>query len=141
MASMTRHESTSPLAELLDWFESGVPGTLRAMVHPVRVEDYREGDRYVVRAELPGIDPEKDVEITVAGGMLTIRGQRREEQRDKHRSEFRYGSFERRITLPPGIREEDVQAQYKDGILEVSFPIGQPQDKPRRIEVQRTTSQ
>ncbi|GGI00247.1 Hsp20/alpha crystallin family protein [Arthrobacter liuii] len=93
----------------------------------IRVEEMVEGNTLVVRAELPGIDPERDVDVTVADGVLSIRAERQEktEQKDKdgYRSEFRYGSFVRRIPLPSGVQEGDVTASYKDGLLEVRAPI------------------
>lgn len=92
----------------------------------LRVEEVTEGETLVVRAELPGIDPDKDVEISLHDGMLHIRAERREstETRDKseYRSEFRYGMFERTLPLPTGVRETEVSATYKDGILEVRLP-------------------
>lgn len=83
----------------------------------------------VVRAELAGIDPDKDVEITVEGPMLRITAERREQEqsegRDYVRKEFRYGSFTRTFPLPEGVTETDVKATYKDGILEVRVPLPQ----------------
>jgi HSP20 family molecular chaperone IbpA len=102
----------------------------------IRIEDRLEEDRYVVRAELPGLDPEKDITITVDNGILTVAAEREEKVTEKGRSEFRYGSFIRRVTLPPGTQEDAVDASYKDGILEVSMPVaGKPE--PRRIPVAR----
>ena len=93
----------------------------------IRVEEMVEGNTLVVKAELPGIDPEKDAEITVTDGSLTIRAQREEKKEHKeknsYRSEFRYGSFFRRVPLPEGVKEGDVTASYKDGVLEVRAPI------------------
>ncbi|MHC6592537.1 Hsp20/alpha crystallin family protein [Arthrobacter sp. C152] len=93
----------------------------------IRVEEMVEGNTLVVRAELPGIDPEKDVDVTVADGVLSIKAERQEkkEQKDKnsYRSEFRYGSFMRRIQLPTGVQQDDVSASYKDGVLEVRAPM------------------
>lgn len=93
----------------------------------IRVEEVVDGNTLVVRAELPGIDPEKDVDVTVADGVLTIKGERQEkkEHRDKdsYRSEFRYGSFVRRLALPRGVQQADVKASYKDGVLEVRAPL------------------
>ncbi len=93
----------------------------------IRVEQLVEGTTLVVRAELPGIDPEKDVEITLGDGFLEIRAERQEkkEQKDKgsYRSEFRYGSFVRRLPLPDNVQKDDVSASYKDGVLEVRAPI------------------
>jgi HSP20 family protein len=82
----------------------------------------RNGD-IVVRIELPGIDPEKDVKVTLEEGMLDVKGERRREKEIKeegyYRKESSYGAFERRIPLPAGIKESDIKADYKDGVLEV----------------------
>ena len=79
-----------------------------------------EDGHYVVRAEIPGIDPAKDVDITVRDGQLTIKAERTEKKETKGRSEFRYGSFTRSVTLPAGANEEDIKATYDKGILTVS---------------------
>ena len=89
----------------------------------VRLEEYVEGDRRVVRADLPGVDPGKDIELTVEGTMLRLRGQRRAEEHDEHHTEIRYGSFERVVSLPPGTTPEDVEATYRDGVLTVTMPL------------------
>jgi HSP20 family protein len=108
----------------------------------LRVEESREGDDLVVRAELPGIDPERDVEVTASDDVLHIRAHREErsEQKGKNtvRSEFRYGSFVRNLPLPSGVREDDIKAGYKDGILEIRMPIGEEQkEAAKRITVYR----
>jgi len=93
----------------------------------VRVDEYRENSTLVVRAEMAGIDPDEDVEITVSGGVLHIGAERREEKKDEgkdyYRRELRYGSFTRDLPLPEGIKEADVKASYKDGILEIRVPL------------------
>ena len=95
----------------------------------LRVEEYLDGDHLVVRTELPDIDPDKDVEITVTDGVLDIRAERhaRTEHSGKEgfRSEFRYGAFTRRMTLPAGTKDSDIAATYRDGILEIHVPVGQ----------------
>jgi HSP20 family protein len=92
----------------------------------IRIEEYRDGETFVVRAELPGIDPEKDVEVTASEGMLHLHAERREEHMEDeggmHRRELRYGSFSRTLPLPPGARADDIEATYKDGMLEVRIP-------------------
>ncbi len=92
----------------------------------IRVEEIHEDETLVVRAELPGVDPEKDIDVSVSDGILHIgatRSEREEEKKDKsYRSEFRYGSFQRDLTLPQGVDGKSVTAQYKDGILEVRVP-------------------
>jgi HSP20 family protein len=106
----------------------------------LRVEEQRDGDDFVVRFEIPGIDPEHDVELTVLEGILHISARREErselDEESGYRSEFRYGSFVRNIALPPGVDVDDIRASYKDGILEVRIPSGSEQKlEPKRIPV------
>jgi HSP20 family protein len=109
----------------------------------IKVEEFTMDGTLVIRAELPGIDPETDVEITVEGGALNITAERREEtektERDFHRRELRYGSFARSIALPERVDESAVKASYKDGILEVQAPLPTepPPEETRRIPVAR----
>ncbi|HVM65725.1 MAG TPA: Hsp20/alpha crystallin family protein [Acidimicrobiales bacterium] len=106
----------------------------------LRVEEFRDGDDLVVRAELPGIDPDKDVEVSLSDGMLSIRAHRQEQSEPKegYRSEFRYGSFSRIVALPPGTDESSVTAHYTDGVLEVRAPIGAvPKEEVTRVPVTR----
>lgn len=97
----------------------------------IRVEERRDEDEVVVRAELPGVDPERDVQITVGGGMLNIDAERHEEHEEHGhggftRRELRYGTFHRSLPLPPGATGDDVTATYRDGILEVHVPAPTP---------------
>jgi HSP20 family protein len=116
---------------------------LRPMIdtHLIRLEDEMEDGRYVLRAELPGIDPAKDVDISVRNGQLTIRAERSEKKETRGRSEFSYGSFVRSVTLPPGANEDDIKATYDKGILTVSVPVpGQsPAAAEKHITVQTTS--
>jgi HSP20 family molecular chaperone IbpA len=136
MSTPMRHRG-NPIAELLSRFDLE-PGM--GLSSSVRVEDYVEGDTYVLRAELPGIDPDKDVEITVDRDVLTISGERREEVKERNRQELHYGSFMRSITLPGDAREKDISASYADGVLEVRVPFDEDQDRTRRIPVRRVES-
>ncbi|MCZ7528699.1 MAG: Hsp20/alpha crystallin family protein [Acidimicrobiia bacterium] len=117
-------------------------GFLETAAPVMKVEEYVEDDTLVVKAEMPGIDPEKDVEIQVSDQMLRIRAERREEEKveekGRYRSEFQYGSFSRSVPLPAGCSEEDVKATYRDGILEVRVPIRKEVAEARRIPIQRT---
>jgi len=92
----------------------------------IHVEEYREAGTLVVRADLPGIDPRKDVEVTISQGMLHIEAERREEEKREGkgflRREVRYGSFSRLLPLPEGVTEADIAATYKDGVLEIRIP-------------------
>ena len=68
-----------------------------------RLEESIRDDRYVIRAELPGLDPGNDIEVTVDGRILTIRAERRQQDKGPYRSEFRYGSLARAVRLPAGV--------------------------------------
>jgi HSP20 family protein len=110
--------------DMVDWplFENRLP--------TIRVEERVDDDgTLVVRAEMPGIDPEKDLEVHVRDNMLEIRAQRRQKETNDEqgaaRSEFHYGSFYRALRLPPGAKESDVEATYKDGIVEVRVPVAE----------------
>ncbi|ORA83507.1 hypothetical protein BST28_01075 [Mycolicibacter kumamotonensis] len=92
----------------------------------IRLEDRMEDGHYVVRAELPGVDPAKDVDVTVHDGQLTIKAERTESKEAKGRSEFSYGSFVRSVTLPAGADEDDITASYDKGILTVSVAVTEP---------------
>ena len=124
MTKVAQRPST-PMADMLEWLESNSPFNLRGLgLAPyVRVEDYVEDGTYVLRAELPGIDPATDVELKIESDMLTISGERHEETKDKNHRELHYGSFRRAVPLPAGTQAEDVTASYTDGVLEVRAPV------------------
>ena len=107
-----------------------------------RVEEQLKDGEYVVRADLPGIDPEHDVEITVDDGQLRINAHRRsetkEEGKGRYRSEVRYGSFTRVLPAPKGLKDKDVKATYKDGVLEVRVPAPEPETPRKATKVKVT---
>jgi HSP20 family protein len=104
------------------------------------VDVFHRDEDLVIRAELPGIDPEKDVEITLREGVLTIRGERRHEARSTQngmeRIESATGSFSRSVALPEGVTEEDIRAHYENGILEVVVPGAVRLSGVRRIPIE-----
>jgi len=102
--------------------------------------DVREkGDDFVVTAPIPGISPD-DVDITVLGDMLRIRGERKEERQEgggEHRwilREQRYGAFERSVRLPSPVKADKAKAEFRDGMLMISLPKTE-EAKERRIPV------
>lgn len=103
----------------------------------IRIEECRKDGVYVVRAELPGIDPAKDVEVTAADGYLRLALVRLDQSDNEQdaRSEFRYGTFHRTIALPPGTKEESISAKYTDGILEITMTIGEPVHATKTIPI------
>ena len=123
-----------------DWLDTLVPSDLSwrtGFPHSMRIEEYSHDGDFVIRAELPGIDPEKDVEITVSDGMLTIEGKREERHGSGQRSEFYYGRFMRTLTLPAGAGEDNIKASYRDGILEVHIPFKEPSAESHKIPIAR----
>ena len=130
-----KHPLSAWHPDLPEWFE-GLPFLrLSSDQQYIRVEEYEDKGAYVVRAELPGINPDKDTEVTVQDGVLTIRAERSEEHTDTRRSEFRYGSFLRTISLPSQAREEDVSATYTNGVLTVTVPLDTERPAARQITV------
>jgi HSP20 family protein len=108
--------------------------------HLIRLEDEIQDGHYLLRAELPGIDPAKDVDITIQDGELVIKAERSEKKEAKGRSEFCYGSFTRSVTLPAGANKEDIKATYDKGILTVDVAVPkQAAAAEKHIEVKSTS--
>lgn len=105
-----------------------------------QMEVFQRGHEMVLRADLPGISPD-DVQIDVEDGVLTISGERRntneERQEGFYRSERSYGAFSRSIALPEGVDEDQVNARYEHGVLEVTVPLPEQQrQRGRRVQIQ-----
>jgi len=102
-----------------------------------RVDIHEEKDRFVVLADVPGVEP-KDIDITAENGVLTVRGERRSEKRETdngyERVERVTGAFLRRFTLPEGANTESIKAKQTNGVLEVTIPKT-PAVQPRRISI------
>jgi HSP20 family molecular chaperone IbpA len=102
----------------------------------MRLEDEMKDGRYEVRAEIPGVDPAKDIDITVRDGQLTIKAERTEKKEFDGRSEFVYGSFVRTVPLPAGADEDNIEATYDKGILTVSVAVSEAKPAERHVHVQ-----
>jgi HSP20 family protein len=123
---------------VFDSFFSGVdqPSLINGTWVPA--VDVAEGnDAYTVKVELPGVNKD-DVKITLESNILTIRGEKKAEsevnEKNFHRTERSYGSFQRSFTLPTSVKNDKIDAVYKDGILTVSLPKAE-EAKPKQIEV------
>ena len=134
-----RHRPRSVFPELSEIFE-GFPSwaSLRPVFgnHVIRVEDEMKDGNYELRAEIPGVDPAKDVDITVRDGLLTIKAERSEKKESNGRSEFSYGSFMRSVTLPAGADEDGIKASYDKGILTVTVPVTEAQTAEKHVAVE-----
>ena len=115
--------------ELLQWDSTSARPAIETGV---------EDGKFVVRTDLPGIDP-KNVEIKVAGDLLTIKGSREEKSErnkaDFYKCEIHYGAFERSVTLPAGIKAEDLKATYQEGVLQLTAPL--PKEAlPKEVKIE-----
>jgi HSP20 family protein len=136
-----QRQSRPLLPELAELF-NGLPtfASLRPLFDAslIRVEEETKDGIYELRAELPGVDPIEDVEITVLDGQLTIKADRSQTSDSDGRSEFSYGSFERTVTLPAGADEDEIHAIYDRGILTISVPLGDDEPAEKHIEIIET---
>ena len=131
MSIVHREHREHPLS---DWSTFVVPERWRRMFDLdleqsgwLKLEEYREEGTLVLRTEVPGVDPAKDLEVTVTDGLLHVHAQREEKLERKsqqdYRSEFRYGELTRTVRLPEGVSGDDVKATYEDGVLEIRIPV------------------
>jgi len=103
-----------------------------------KIEAFQKGDKFIVRAELPGLKKD-DVQVDLTDDELTIRGERRaeheEEREGVYHTEREYGRFERSIPLPEGVISESAEASFKDGVLEVTVQAPPEATRRRRVEI------
>ena len=116
------------------------PGYARMQGHAVHWGSEAPGSeadsRYVIRADLPGLNPDEDIRVTVEGDALTIYAERREEQQGSNWSEHRQCSFSRTVALQGEPDPKDIDARYHNGVLEVRVPGTKPDMAVQQISVQ-----
>ncbi len=147
MSSMMRWDPTNEMISLRDMmdrlFEDAFVRPRGGMAMPLSAADlaldvYETKDDVVVKAALPGVKPE-DVDITITGDQLSIRGETKEETDNKDhdylRRERRYGTFTRSVTLPTGLQADKAQATFDNGVLTLKIPKSE-QVKPKSIKIQ-----
>lgn len=139
-----RHES-HPLARMRrefddlfdhmwdDWWDRDLSFDRQRSWLGSRMDFAEEENEYVIRAELPGFEPE-DFDVSVNGNMLTIKAEHRDEGGKKNGGYRRYGSFYESLTLPDGVMCEEIDARYHSGILEIQLPKSED-FQSKRIEV------
>jgi HSP20 family protein len=130
--------ATTPVDSTSDWPGSPL-STLHQLSQQLRsmpVEQYRDGPSYVARFEIPGVDPARDLTVSVQTGTLTVQAEHRHTIPDDDQSEFQYGRFARSITLPLGADISDVSATCRNGILTVRVGMRPEHGRDaRRIQV------
>lgn len=121
-----------------DWQQAGMPERALPTAYIPQSESYLEGNTFHIKADLPGIDPH-DVELTVNDNQLTLKGERKTAQEqtngNRFQREVRYGAFARTFTLPEGVKAEEVQARYHNGVLEITVPLPAAQ-LPKKVQIQ-----
>lgn len=140
---LTRYEPWTAMSRLHRQLDQlfgdtfGTPESAANVAWVPAVDVHEEKDRFVVRADLPGVE-QKDIAITAEDGVLTIRGERHSERRENDRGYERIertsGTFLRRFTLPETAQAEAIKARHANGVLEVSIPK-QPKVEPRKISI------
>jgi len=104
------------------------------------IEMYEKDDHFMVRAELPGMKKD-DIDISVMGDTLTIKGERKAEEEIKEEDyyfcERSYGNFQRSVTLPSAVDTKGIEAKFSDGVLEVSLPKSE-EVKPKKVDIKPT---
>lgn len=156
MAALTRYQQGWPVIEEMqrmvdnafqNWFApmrafqpGHPPWQAPESLWAPRIDVIQRNGDIVLRAELPGVDPEKDVEVQVEDDRITIRGQRKQEVETKDeqflRVETNYGAFQRTLPLPAPVEPEQVRATYRDGVLEIAIPRSESAERSRRIPIQ-----
>lgn len=130
--------TTTPDCTTSDWPGSPL-STLHAMTQQVRsipIEQYPDGASYVVRFEIPGVDPAHDLAVSVQTGTLTVHAEHRHSGPEDEQGEFQYGSFTRCIALPLGADISDVSATCHNGILMVRIGMRSEHERDtRQIQV------
>jgi HSP20 family protein len=102
----------------------------------IPVEEFVTDGLYTMRAEIPGVDPAKDVEVTIVDGLLKVQVERTEERHEKVHSEFHYGKFVRTVAVPLNAMEDTAIATYTDGVLEITMKVGELKEAGRRIAIE-----
>ena len=110
------------------WF----PGTYFAKGFTPAFDVSETDEDIIVKAELPGVDP-KEIEVNLVGSTLTVKGEKKEEHEEKtenmHCVERSFGSFSRSVTLPCEVKEDNIEATFKDGVLNLKLPKSEPAKK------------
>lgn len=103
-----------------------------------QIEAFEHEGQFIVRADLPGMNKD-NVKVEITDNVLTLQGERKQEHEENrqgfHRSERSYGSFFRSIPLPEGVNSEEAKASFRDGVLEITMPAPQREERRRQIEI------
>ena len=142
--ALTLFKRTTPFENPANWYEEFencfndtlITDNLKTSWYPAVDIEHKENE-YVLTADLPGLKKE-DINIVLENNYLTLKGERKTENDEKnknfHRLERTYGTFERSFKVPEGLTEKDVKAKYHNGVLELTIPTPKT-EKPKSINV------
>lgn len=133
--SIQMHRPHGSMAEVMHWLEEPPLAIRPAGSHPIRAEEYLSETQYVLRAEIPGVDPDRDIDVAIGRGILTITARRQPDTGGARHSDFHYGTFTRSFRLPSHLDEGQIRASYGHGILEITALCNDAGQRPRRIPV------
>jgi HSP20 family protein len=140
LSLIPRTDRFLPSRDLFDSFfeDWSVPSLFGEDKNWIPAFDITENEKeYVVTAELPGIDS-KELDVTYTDGLLTVKGEKKQEKEDKgenyHRVERQYGAFQRSFRIPGEVKNDNIDANFKDGVLKLTLPKAE-ESKPKKIEV------
>jgi HSP20 family protein len=156
MANITRRNPFGELTTLQDrinqlfgqplgtlWHPGGIDQSLTASTFVPAVDIYEDEHNIVLTAEVPGVE-EKDLDISLENAVLTISGERKMENEEKennfHRIERSYGRFTRSFTLPPTVDENNVKAEFNNGVLKITL-AKREEAKPKQIKIETGKAQ
>jgi HSP20 family molecular chaperone IbpA len=108
----------------LDWVARSAPlARLRQAGRPIRAENYVENGVYVIRADLPGVDPARDIDVSVHDGTVEIKAIRRDDLKGRAHTEIPYGLHRRVLSLPDEADGGTLTTSYSNGVLEVAIAM------------------
>jgi HSP20 family molecular chaperone IbpA len=117
----SRHSTSRTV---LQWVADSTPvARLRQAGRPIRTEDFVEDGVYVIRADLPGVDPARDIDVSVRQGMIEIKAFRRDDLKRRQHQEIAYGLFRRVMPLPDEADDRTLTTRYTNGVLEVAIDL------------------
>jgi HSP20 family protein len=121
--------------------QDGDSSTLSPGMLAPALDIHQDDETIEITAELPGVK-EEDIDLCVEDGVLTLRGEKQSERSDEERgyTERSYGTFVRRISLPPNVDEDACSADFENGVLKITLPISEQKTRGRRIQLGRGKS-
>lgn len=132
-AAQARGARSRPSRSVLGWVTDSAPvARLRQAGRPIPAEDFVENGVYVIRADLPGVDPARDIDLLVRAGTIEIRAIRRDDLKNRRHADISYGLFRRVMRIPADADSDSLTTRYTNGVLEVAMELPGARPTPIR---------